>query len=91
MPSPVEADRLLVGRVRDGDEGAWKELIDRYEGRLLAFAESRLGQKQSAEDVVQECVAYLQKRFNASVASHTVREEHVNFPLPKELRLVHAG
>lgn len=54
MPSPVEADRLLVGRVRDGDEGAWKELIDRYEGRLLAFAESRLGQKQSAEDVVQE-------------------------------------
>lgn len=51
---PVEADRLLVGRVRDGDESAWKELIDRYEGRLLAFAESRLGQKQAAEDVVQD-------------------------------------
>ena len=51
---PVEADRLLVARVRSGDEAAWKELIDRYEGRLLAFAESRLGQKQTAEDVVQE-------------------------------------
>ncbi|MGC1276009.1 MAG: sigma-70 family RNA polymerase sigma factor [Planctomycetaceae bacterium] len=51
---PAEADRLLVGRVRDGDEAAWKELIDRYEGRLLAFAESRLQQKQTAEDVVQE-------------------------------------
>lgn len=53
MPT-VEADRLLVGRVRTGDEAAWRELIDRYEGRLLAFAESRLGQRQTAEDVVQE-------------------------------------
>ena len=51
---PVEADRLLVKRVRSGDEAAWQELIDRYEGRLLAFAESRLNQKQAAEDVVQE-------------------------------------
>ena len=54
MTAPAEADRLLVGRVRRGDEAAWKELIDRYEGRLIAFAESRLGQKQTAEDVVQE-------------------------------------
>lgn len=54
MPSPAEADRLLVARVRSGDESAWKELIDRYEGRLLAFAESRLGGKQAAEDVVQK-------------------------------------
>jgi RNA polymerase sigma-70 factor (ECF subfamily) len=53
MPA-AEADRLLVARVRGGDEAAWQELIDRYEGRLLAFAESRLGQKQTAEDVVQE-------------------------------------
>src|SRR5690606_35208311 len=54
MPSPAEADRLLVARVRSGDEAAWKELIDRYEGRLTAFAESRLNQRQAAEDVVQE-------------------------------------
>lgn len=53
MPS-AEADRLLVARVRGGDEDAWRELIDRYEGRLLAFAESRLGKRQAAEDVVQE-------------------------------------
>jgi RNA polymerase sigma-70 factor (ECF subfamily) len=50
----VDADRLLVGRVRGGDEDAWREIIARYEGRLLAFAESRLGQRQTAEDVVQE-------------------------------------
>jgi 4-hydroxy-3-methylbut-2-en-1-yl diphosphate reductase len=40
------------------------------------------------EDVVQECIAHLQGRFGAEVESRTVREEHVSFPLPKELRLV---
>lgn len=54
MPGAAAADRLLVARVRQGEEGAWQELINRYEGRLLAFAESRLGNRQTAEDVVQE-------------------------------------
>jgi 4-hydroxy-3-methylbut-2-en-1-yl diphosphate reductase len=38
------------------------------------------------EDVVQECVAYLEQHYGATVESRTIREEHVNFPLPKELR-----
>ncbi len=38
------------------------------------------------EDVVEECLSYLQKRFGAEVESRTIREEHVNFPLPRELR-----
>jgi 4-hydroxy-3-methylbut-2-enyl diphosphate reductase len=38
------------------------------------------------EDVVQDCVAYLQTRFGAEVESRTIREEHVSFPLPRELR-----
>lgn len=40
------------------------------------------------EDVVQECVSYLCERHNATVESRTIREEHVSFPLPRELRLV---
>jgi 4-hydroxy-3-methylbut-2-en-1-yl diphosphate reductase len=40
------------------------------------------------EEVVQECIATLQRRFGATVESRTVREEHVSFPLPRELRLV---
>ncbi len=40
------------------------------------------------EEVVQECVEFLCERFNARVESRTVREEHVNFPLPRELRLL---
>jgi 4-hydroxy-3-methylbut-2-enyl diphosphate reductase len=40
------------------------------------------------EEVVEECVSYLQDHFDAAVESRTVREEHVSFPLPRELRLV---
>jgi 4-hydroxy-3-methylbut-2-enyl diphosphate reductase len=40
------------------------------------------------EDVVEACVARLQQRYGAVVESRTVREEHVSFPLPRELRLV---
>jgi RNA polymerase sigma-70 factor (ECF subfamily) len=51
MPS---ADLLLVQQIRAGDETAWNELIARFEGRLLAFVESRLRRRDAAEDVVQE-------------------------------------
>ena len=40
------------------------------------------------EDVVEECVANLRQRFGATVESRTVREEHVSFPLPRELRVL---
>jgi 4-hydroxy-3-methylbut-2-enyl diphosphate reductase len=40
------------------------------------------------EQVVEECVAYLQKRFEATVENRVVRQEHVSFPLPRELRLL---
>jgi 4-hydroxy-3-methylbut-2-enyl diphosphate reductase len=40
------------------------------------------------EDVVEECVAYFRHQFGASVESRVVREEHVNFPLPRELRVL---
>jgi 4-hydroxy-3-methylbut-2-enyl diphosphate reductase len=40
------------------------------------------------EEVVEECVAYLQARFGAAVEHRVVREEHVSFPLPRELRVL---
>jgi 4-hydroxy-3-methylbut-2-enyl diphosphate reductase len=43
------------------------------------------------EEVVQGCVADLKARYGASVESRTVREEHVSFPLPRELRLLAPG
>ncbi len=39
------------------------------------------------EVVVQECIDQLVERFGAEVETVTVREEHVSFPLPRELRL----
>jgi 4-hydroxy-3-methylbut-2-enyl diphosphate reductase len=38
------------------------------------------------EENVQEVIEYLRKRFGATVETRTVREEHVSFPLPRELR-----
>jgi RNA polymerase sigma-70 factor (ECF subfamily) len=53
MPAD-EADRLMVARIRQGDAGAWEDFIARFEGRLLAFVESRLRNRAASEDVVQE-------------------------------------
>jgi 4-hydroxy-3-methylbut-2-enyl diphosphate reductase len=40
------------------------------------------------EEVVQECISVLKDRYGATIESRTVREEHVNFPLPRELRVI---
>ena len=54
----------LLKRVEDlhpdaegkGDSAAWQELIDRYEGRLLAFVNSRLRNRAASEEVFQQVV-----------------------------------
>jgi 4-hydroxy-3-methylbut-2-enyl diphosphate reductase len=38
------------------------------------------------EDVVRECIEYLERNFGASMVETYVREENVHFPLPKSLR-----
>jgi 4-hydroxy-3-methylbut-2-enyl diphosphate reductase len=40
------------------------------------------------EENVQGVIAYLRDTFGAEVEEKTVREEHVSFPLPKELRVL---
>jgi RNA polymerase sigma-70 factor (ECF subfamily) len=49
-----DADRFLVKRIRAGETDAWAECIARFEGRLLAFVDSRLRHRPTSEDVVQE-------------------------------------
>ncbi len=53
MPAS-ESDKALVKRIRSGEGEAWQECIDQFEGRLLAFARSRLNDQSLAEDIVQE-------------------------------------
>ncbi|HEY4310753.1 MAG TPA: sigma-70 family RNA polymerase sigma factor [Pirellulales bacterium] len=54
MSSSPQPDALLVDRIRSGEPAAWNDLINRFEGRLLAFVESRLRHRAASEDVVQE-------------------------------------
>lgn len=49
-----EADKFLITAIRNGDQRAWHQLIERYQGRLLAFARSRLRGVGEAEDALQE-------------------------------------
>jgi len=54
MNPPSAADQLLVERIRHGDRQAWSDLIDRFEGRLLAYVETRIRDRATSEDIVQE-------------------------------------
>lgn len=48
------ADAFLVQQIRGGDADAWQTLIDRFEGRLLAYTDSRIRNRAASEDIVQE-------------------------------------
>src|SRR6478672_2214246 len=50
----TDAEKLLIRQVRAGDAQAWRQLIERLEGRLIAFVESRLHDRSASEDAVQE-------------------------------------
>ena len=54
MSKITEVEKIIVERIRGGDDDAWRELVSRYEGRLLAFVESRLANRSASEDIVQE-------------------------------------
>lgn len=47
-------DTLLVERARAGDTEAFRELVERYSGRIFRLAYRILGDEPSAEDAVQE-------------------------------------
>lgn len=61
LMKPGHADQFLVDGIAQGDQSAWRQLIDRYTGRLLAFARARTASLSDAEDLVQETfVGFLQ-------------------------------
>lgn len=54
MMATTDSEQILVREVRGGDARAWHQLIERFEGRLLAFVDSRIHDRAASEDVVQE-------------------------------------
>lgn len=68
------ADQFLIHRIRAGDQQAWRQLIERFDGRLRAFARSRLASSADADDLVQETfVGFIQSlpSYDASQALET--------------------
>lgn len=49
-----QAEQFLLDQIRAGDSDAWGQFVQRYQGRLIAFARQRMRSPSDAEDVVQE-------------------------------------
>lgn len=75
------ADSLLLKQVLAGDEDGWRAVVTRYQPRLTAFAQNRMGKSRGAsspEDVVQETfVSFLKSaqtfRGDCSLESYLFR------------------
>jgi 4-hydroxy-3-methylbut-2-enyl diphosphate reductase len=68
----------LVDRVAEIPEGSFTG----HETVLITAGAS------APEEMVEQCVEALRERYGATVESRTIREEHVSFPLPRELRVL---
>ncbi len=64
MNNISQAEEYLLGQIRRGDNEAWSQLVNRYEGRLLHFAQAKLPQRADCEDIVQETFVSFLKSLN---------------------------
>ena len=56
----TEAERHLLDLIHAGDADGWRQFVDRYQQRLIAFATRRVDQTATAQDLVQETfIAFL--------------------------------
>jgi RNA polymerase sigma-70 factor (ECF subfamily) len=63
MDSPKDQsyNEWLVINSKTGDSAALNELLSRWQPRLFAYALRRLGDREAAKDVVQECLLSVTK------------------------------
>ncbi len=66
----------------DGPQELQKHWFENVETVLVTAGAS------APEVVVQECLTYLEENYDAVVEESSIRDEHVTFPLPKELRQI---
>jgi RNA polymerase sigma factor (sigma-70 family) len=86
---PESADQYLVEEIRSGHEAAWRLLVERFNGRLLAFARARTASLSDAEDLVQETfVGFLQSlpNFDCSRSLETYLFTILRYKLVDRLR-----
>ena len=65
MSQFTQADRYLLDRIRRGESEGWSQLVDRYQGRLLAFVRCRLSNTSDSDDLVQETFIAFLKSLDA--------------------------
>lgn len=83
------AEKFLIEEVRGGSQAAWRQLIDRYHGRLLAFARARTASLSDADDLVQETfVGFIQslRNFDESRSLETYLFTILRYKLVDALR-----
>jgi RNA polymerase sigma factor (sigma-70 family) len=74
MPELSQADQYLIEQIRNKNSAGWSQLVERYQGRLLAFARGKINRREDAEDLVQETfIGFLQSlpRFRAELSLET--------------------
>jgi RNA polymerase sigma factor (sigma-70 family) len=54
MGELTQAERYLLDQIRHGSSQGWEQVVDRFQGRLMAFARSRGISDADGEDLVQE-------------------------------------
>lgn len=64
------SDEELIYRFQQGDEVAYIELVNRYRNRLINFVYRYIGDKNDAEDIVQDTLVklYTHKHFYRNIA-----------------------
>jgi RNA polymerase sigma-70 factor (ECF subfamily) len=53
-PISARTDERLVAQIKSGDEAAFREIYDRYFGRIYRFARRRFPNRADTEETVQE-------------------------------------
>src|SRR3954452_18355444 len=95
MAELTEAEPYLLEQTAQGNPDGWAQLVARYQGRLLAFARSRLPRREEAEDLVQDTfIAFLERlpkfRENASVETFLftiLRHKLIDFFRGRQMRV----
>jgi len=62
-----EDEHLLVNAAKGGDVAAFEELVNRYEGKILRLTRNITGNREDAEDAMQD--AFLKAYTRGSCAS----------------------
>ena len=54
VTAPDPSDEALVALATDGNERAFEQLVERYQGRLVNFLYRKVGNREAAHDLAQE-------------------------------------